>query len=331
MTVTMHGQYNYNRRNSSATPYTIPVKHQHQPSASVSGPGQGQSIPGSTIQGHTGGPISASVPSLSREFVVRRISEGETGRLKEELKCEACGKGYKHISSLAKHLWEHTPEWNVTKKLLISKHQQVQLLEAASILVGMNEYASPSNSVFPEDAHTDDPKYPSPFSPSNSAETNITSTTPTPPMNLDNLEATTASTVRFNFPQPHLKNSYDISSNEFYEGANKNNFNRSHSISHYPPSHGDQNIKSPSLAGGYLDTHNETKDASKSRITTRSNSIVPPVEKDGLKSPTLSAKNNNPSTFNSPALDLNNNNDIDELEKESNESYEEESVIGKME
>lgn len=77
---------------------------------------------------------------------MRRISEGESGRLKEELKCEACGKGYKHISSLAKHLWEHTPEWNVTKKLLISKHQQVQLLEAASILVSMNEFSLGSNS-----------------------------------------------------------------------------------------------------------------------------------------------------------------------------------------
>ncbi|PRT52659.1 hypothetical protein B9G98_00279 [Wickerhamiella sorbophila] len=79
------------------------------------------------------------VPQLSRKFVARRISEGETGRLKEELKCQACGKGYKHVSSLAKHLWEHTPEWSMTSKLLISKHQQVQLLEAASILVSMNE------------------------------------------------------------------------------------------------------------------------------------------------------------------------------------------------
>lgn len=79
------------------------------------------------------------VPYLSRRFVARRISEGETGRLKEELKCQACGKGYKHISSLAKHLWEHTPEWSMTSKLLISKHQQVQLLEAASILVSLNE------------------------------------------------------------------------------------------------------------------------------------------------------------------------------------------------
>jgi len=35
--------------------------------------------------------------------------------------------------------WEHTPEWSLTSKLLISKHQQVQLLEAASVLVGMNQ------------------------------------------------------------------------------------------------------------------------------------------------------------------------------------------------
>lgn len=35
--------------------------------------------------------------------------------------------------------WEHTPEWQYTSKLLISKHQQVQLLEAASVLVAMNK------------------------------------------------------------------------------------------------------------------------------------------------------------------------------------------------
>ncbi|KAL1296997.1 hypothetical protein AAFC00_004593 [Neodothiora populina] len=55
-----------------------------------------------------------------------------------DLKCETCGKGYKHSSCLTKHLWEHTPEWQLTSKLLISKHQQVQLLEAASVLMAMN-------------------------------------------------------------------------------------------------------------------------------------------------------------------------------------------------
>lgn len=97
---------------------------------------QSQSTENSLFRKGQGG---HSCPQLSRKFVARRISEGETGRLKEQLKCQSCGKGYKHVSSLAKHLWEHTPEWNVTSKLLISKHQQVQLLEAASILVSMNE------------------------------------------------------------------------------------------------------------------------------------------------------------------------------------------------
>jgi hypothetical protein len=35
--------------------------------------------------------------------------------------------------------WEHTPQWSYTSKLLISKHQQVQLLEAASVLLAMNQ------------------------------------------------------------------------------------------------------------------------------------------------------------------------------------------------
>ncbi|CAP68974.1 uncharacterized protein PODANS_7_9320 [Podospora anserina S mat+] len=77
---------------------------------------------------------------------VRRASDGqplvkEGGRKsnRPELRCEKCGKGYKHSSCLTKHLWEHTPEWSYTSKLLISKHQQVQLLEAASVLVAMNK------------------------------------------------------------------------------------------------------------------------------------------------------------------------------------------------
>ena len=43
------------------------------------------------------------------------------------------------------HSWEHTPEWQLTSKLLISKHQQVQLLEAASVLVAMNVDGQPTN------------------------------------------------------------------------------------------------------------------------------------------------------------------------------------------
>ncbi|KAK2630150.1 hypothetical protein QTJ16_000970 [Diplocarpon rosae] len=109
-------------------------------------------------------------PKQSR---IRRASEGQY-RTKDgkkahgsDLKCEKCGKGYKHSSCLSKHLfvptflssvlrfglaprvlWEHTPEWSLTSKLLISKHQQVQLLEAASVLVAMNqEGATPPDSA----------------------------------------------------------------------------------------------------------------------------------------------------------------------------------------
>ncbi|TVY55278.1 hypothetical protein LSUE1_G010082 [Lachnellula suecica] len=76
---------------------------------------------------------------------MRRASEGQhltkDGKKVNggDLKCDKCGKGYKHSSCLSKHLWEHTPEWSLTSKLLISKHQQVQLLEAASVLVTMNQ------------------------------------------------------------------------------------------------------------------------------------------------------------------------------------------------
>ncbi|KAK5958704.1 hypothetical protein OHC33_000547 [Knufia fluminis] len=72
----------------------------------------------------------------------RRASEGshlvKGNSKKSELRCDTCGKGYKHSSCLTKHMWEHDPAWAVTSKLLISKHQQVQLLEAASVLCNMN-------------------------------------------------------------------------------------------------------------------------------------------------------------------------------------------------
>nr|POE63129.1 hypothetical protein CFP56_04032 [Quercus suber] len=92
------------------------------------------------------GPSLSSLHALekSKQLKARRASDGTHLTKKEkaaagELKCEHCGKAYKHGSCLTKHLWEHTPQWQVTSKLLISKHQQVQLLEAASVLVAMNQ------------------------------------------------------------------------------------------------------------------------------------------------------------------------------------------------
>ena len=48
-----------------------------------------------------------------------------------------------------KHQWEHSPHWTQTQELKISKHQQVQLLEAASILIGLRRADSSSSSTAP--------------------------------------------------------------------------------------------------------------------------------------------------------------------------------------
>ncbi|KAI9669242.1 MAG: hypothetical protein M1829_005119 [Trizodia sp. TS-e1964] len=69
--------------------------------------------------------------NLASKAKIRRASEGS-----HLIK----GDGKRGASSDLK--WEHTPEWSFTSKLLISKHQQVQLLEAASVLVAMNQDAT---------------------------------------------------------------------------------------------------------------------------------------------------------------------------------------------
>lgn len=75
--------------------------------------------------------------------------------------------------------WEHDPAWAITSKLLISKHQQVQLLEAASVLVNMNHEPLPE--VTPE-AESEEGSSASPGASSGvRGGTSSTETTP-PPM-----------------------------------------------------------------------------------------------------------------------------------------------------
>ncbi|KAJ9102462.1 hypothetical protein QFC21_002862 [Naganishia friedmannii] len=66
-------------------------------------------------------------------------------------KCESCAKVYRHPSCLSKHRWEHSPHWASSSKLLLSKHQQVQLLEAATILVHLDPHNPASGKPLPED------------------------------------------------------------------------------------------------------------------------------------------------------------------------------------
>lgn len=64
--------------------------------------------------------------------------------------CESCSKIYRHPSCLIKHRWEHTPHWREASKFLLSKHQQVQLMEAAAILSHLTPSASGGSSL-PDD------------------------------------------------------------------------------------------------------------------------------------------------------------------------------------
>jgi len=74
--------------------------------------------------------------------------------------------------------WEHTPEWQYTSKLLISKHQQVQLLEAASVLLAMNGDATPGDSKLND---SDNSSASPAASGSDSREDDISSAETTPP------------------------------------------------------------------------------------------------------------------------------------------------------
>ncbi|KAF2757819.1 hypothetical protein EJ05DRAFT_500349 [Pseudovirgaria hyperparasitica] len=130
--------------------------------------------PGTAI---TDGPSLSAMPAGEKgtsKARIRRASEGSRKRVTHgELRCENCGKGYKHSSCLTKHLWEHTPQWGVTSKLLISKHQQVQMLEAASVLVAMNQE--------PEESKYSDHSSASPPASSSDAREDSVSSTETSP------------------------------------------------------------------------------------------------------------------------------------------------------
>ncbi|OCL10600.1 hypothetical protein AOQ84DRAFT_288939 [Glonium stellatum] len=146
-----------NRRTSKASLGPRGQNLSNYPSMPSSLPNNGSVFAPSSYSAHlaktgdavTDGPPLASMPEsekgnskarIRRASEGSRLSKGDSKRSSgSELRCEKCGKGYKHSSCLTKHLWEHTPEWQYTSKLLISKHQQVQLLEAASVLVAMNQ------------------------------------------------------------------------------------------------------------------------------------------------------------------------------------------------
>ncbi|SCV68006.1 BQ2448_127 [Microbotryum intermedium] len=108
--------------------------------------GVARSLPTQLSGAQAKGAGSKVTPSSKRtsQFSVSVFDEDEDdGEIKPGAKrekgtavyqCEICSKMYKHAACLQKHRWEHTEQWQEASKLLLSKHQQVQLLEAAAIL-----------------------------------------------------------------------------------------------------------------------------------------------------------------------------------------------------
>lgn len=93
--------------------------------------------------------------------------------------------------------WEHTPEWSFTSKLLISKHQQVQLLEAASVLLTMNQDGTtPPDSAkdFQSDQDSASPAASGSSEPQDRASS--ADTTPPPPGDMFNTYSTGSYTGR---------------------------------------------------------------------------------------------------------------------------------------
>jgi hypothetical protein len=143
--------------------------------------------------------------------------------------------------------WEHTPEWSLTSKLLISKHQQVQLLEAASVLVAMN---NSKDSSTPPDSAKDCPSEPESASPAASGYSEQhdrqSSADTTPPPQLEPFQGAgsnyqTFSSKRYSSGSGFSRSYQSASSNLFAGSApNSSGFGhfRQHSYDRRPPSSG---------------------------------------------------------------------------------------------
>lgn len=122
-------------------------------------------------------PVSSPTPTLLPHTL---ISQGECPSPVSPCNSTVCDVKRQVFGLTYSSSWEHTPEWQYTSKLLISKHQQVQLLEAASVLVAMNqeggekEPTSDRSSVSPPASGSSDMQ-----------EDGLSSTETTPPPQMD--------------------------------------------------------------------------------------------------------------------------------------------------
>ncbi|KAH9274849.1 hypothetical protein BASA83_002559 [Batrachochytrium salamandrivorans] len=126
------------RRRSRSILSTCPYPPQLGTTSSHSAQARSPKIP------HLGSP--QSLLAVPTGMVHKASVSSSAPSQKTPYLCTSCGKKYKHPNCLAKHRWEHIDHWKETSKLSISKHQQVQLLEAASVLIGFS--VEPGKMVF---------------------------------------------------------------------------------------------------------------------------------------------------------------------------------------
>ncbi|KAL7409155.1 hypothetical protein BDY24DRAFT_419125 [Mrakia frigida] len=128
----------------SSTPPPVPTttsfSSPHTPGSSLLSP---RSLPAHVsvlaVNGEDDGEI------LEDEMKDLKNSKGGKRRSASVFRCESCSKIYRHPSCLVKHRWQHSPHWQESSKLLLSKHQQVQVLEAATILVHLAPNSLPED------------------------------------------------------------------------------------------------------------------------------------------------------------------------------------------
>ncbi|OAL63488.1 hypothetical protein A7C99_5884 [Trichophyton rubrum] len=193
--------------------------------------------------GNAGRPISIKHRSR-RASEGSHLMKGEGKRSLVELKCDRCGKGYKHSSCLTKHMWEHDPAWAVTSKLLISKHQQVQLLEAASVLVTLNEPVSEEQAAARAAAASgsgdSDRSSTSPtVSGISELRDGLSSTETTPPPTGDDGALSKSSNDPYRYPSSHssYNHNYNHSFSQSLQSIPSASFASASSVPSYSPAH----------------------------------------------------------------------------------------------
>jgi len=96
-------------------------------------------------------PLASGMPAFVPTESETPTNGGGKSKKGTIFKCETCSKVYRHPNCLVKHRWEHSPHWREASKFLLSKHQQVQMLEAAAILSHISPQKNGVGTSLPED------------------------------------------------------------------------------------------------------------------------------------------------------------------------------------